>query len=294
MSTSGALYKYSSLVRVDNYLKNIFIFLPLFFKGELLSIEKLLPVAIGFVAFSFIASSVYILNDIYDVNYDRKHPNKKNRPLAAGTITVREATIIGGGLFLAGFILASLLKPNILAILALYAGMNYLYSIKLKHIPIIDICIIALGFVLRLWVGSFAADVTLSLWIIILTFLLALFIALAKRRDDVLLYQENSEKMRKSIDGYNLKFIDSALTIIASVAIVSYLMYVSSAEVIHRVENQNLYVSSFLVIVGFMRYLQITFVEERSGSPVKILIGDIFIQGVLLGWMLFFTWVLYF
>jgi decaprenyl-phosphate phosphoribosyltransferase len=282
-----------NLIRVDNYLKNTFVFLPLFFKGQLFEIDKFLSACVGFLAFSFVASSIYIINDMFDVEFDRKHPIKKFRPLASGSISIQLARFIALGMISLGLSFAFFLNVNVLIVLIIYAIMNLLYSYKLKHIPVVDISIIAIGFILRLWAGSFATDILLSKWIILLTFLLALFLALAKRRDDVLLYLNNSEKTRKSIDGYNLPFIDGAMFVISAVAIVSYIMYVSSDDVLNRINSPYLYVSSIFVIIGFLRYLQIAIVEKKSGSPVKILSGDLFIQIILFIWIIFFGLVLY-
>ena len=131
------------------------------------------------------------------------------------------------------------------------------------------------------------------MWIVIMTFLLALFMALAKRRDDVLIYLETGEKMRKVVDGYNLRFLDTAMAIMASVVIVAYTIYTTSTEVITRVQSEFLYLTAFFVIVGVMRYLQIVFVEKDSGSPTRIALKDRFMQITLIGWIATFAWVLY-
>jgi len=160
----------------------------------------------------------------------------------------------------------------------------------------ISVCdtIISIGFVLRLFVGSSVTGIYLSMWIVIMTFLLALFMALAKRRDDILIYMKTGAKMRKVIDGYNLKFVDGAMMIMASVVIVSYILYTTSKEVIDRVDSgEFLYLTTLFVILGVMRYMQITFVFEKSASPSEIILKDRFIQSTLLFWILSFVWILY-
>jgi 4-hydroxybenzoate polyprenyltransferase len=171
--------------------------------------------------------------------------------------------------------------------------MNIAYSLYLKHVAIIDVTVIAIGFVLRLFVGAAVTDIELSMWIVIMTFLLALFMALAKRRDDVLIYLNTGKKMRKVIDGYNLQFLDAAMAIMASVVIVAYTIYTTSAEVVERVHSQYLYLTALFVILGIMRYLQITFVQKESGSPTRIVLKDRFVQLTLIGWILSFVWILY-
>ena len=157
-----------------------------------------------------------------------------------------------------------------------------------------DITIISIGFVLRLFIGSVVTETHLSKWIVIMTFLLALFLALAKRRDDVIHYMNTGKKMRKVIDGYNLQLIDGAMLIMASVVIVSYLLYTTSLEVIQRINSEYLYITSIFVILGVLRYFQITFVGNNSGSPTKILLQDKFIIITILSWILSFVYLIYY
>ncbi len=281
------------LLRPQQYIKNLFIFLPLFFALKITDAELLANASIAFIAFSLTASAVYILNDYHDIEEDRQHPKKKDRPLASGAISKTEALGIMAVLFVAGFGLMAMLSLQAVMILLVYVVMNIAYSLYLKHIAILDVTIIAIGFVLRLFIGSAVTDIPLSMWIVIMTFLLALFMALAKRRDDVLIFLDTGKKMRKVIDGYNLQFLDTAMAIMASVVIVSYTIYTTSPEVVTRVHSQYLYLTALFVILGIMRYLQITFVLKDSGSPTKIVFKDRFIQLTLLGWIITFAWILY-
>jgi len=178
-----------------------------------------------------------------------------------------------------------------LYIVFVYLVINIAYTIKLKHVAIIDVFIIAIGFVLRLFIGSAVTNIELSMWIILMTFLLALFLALAKRRDDVLIFLSSGDKARKVIDGYNIDIVNLSMTIIASVNIVSYIMYTVSPEVIKKAHTDKLYLSVVFVLLGIMRYLQITFVEKKSGSPSDILLRDRFIQLTISGWILT-LWIL--
>jgi 4-hydroxybenzoate polyprenyltransferase len=281
------------LMRPHQYVKNLFIFLPLFFALQITDIELLINAFIAFIGFSILASAIYILNDYHDIEEDRQHPNKKKRPLASGEIGKPGAIIIMMLLFMVGFILTASLSVQAAVILAAYVIMNVAYSFYLKHIAILDVTIIAIGFVLRLFVGSVVTDIHLSRWIVVMTFLLALFIALAKRRDDVLIYLETGKKMRKVVDGYNLQFVDGAMMIMASVVIVAYVIYTTSSEVIERVQSEYLYLTAFFVVLGILRYLQIVFVGKDSGSPTQIVLKDRFMQLTLLGWIIFFAWIIY-
>jgi len=282
-----------TLMRPHQYVKNLFIFLPLFFAGQITTPVLVLNAFMAFIAFSLSASAIYILNDYHDIAEDQLHPKKKYRPLASGAISKKTALYLMALLITAGFYLIYTLSINATIILGLYIALNIAYSFYLKHVAILDICIIAIGFVLRLFVGATVTSITLSMWIVIMTFLLALFLALAKRRDDVLLYMDTGKKMRKVIDGYNIQFIDSAMAIMASVVIVAYIIYTTSSEVVQRLNTQYLYLTALFVIIGVMRYLQISFVKQDSGSPTKIILKDIFIQLTLLFWVMSFAWILY-
>jgi len=278
------------LMRPHQYIKNLFIFTPLFFDLKITNIPLLLNTIIAFVAFSIVASAIYILNDYFDIEEDKKHPIKKYRPLASGVIPKDMAIYLVGGFILIGLTIMSFLSIKALYILLGYILLNIAYTLYLKYIAIIDITTIAMGFIIRLFIGSAVTGIELSSWIVLMTFLLALFMALAKRRDDVLIFNKTGKKMRKVINGYNLKFLDSAMVIMASVVIVAYTMYVNS---IGRTNNEYLYLTDLFVIIGIMRYLQITFVQENSGSPTKIVLQDKFMQLVLIGWISMFGVILY-
>ncbi len=281
------------LMRPHQYIKNIFIFLPLFFAARITDTALLLDAFIAFIAFSLVASAVYTFNDYHDIEEDRQHPQKRHRPLASGAISKHQAIAIMALLFTAGVALMASLSLVATATLLAYVGMNIAYSFALKHVAILDVTIIAIGFVLRLFIGSAVTDISLSMWIVIMTFLLALFMALAKRRDDVLIYLDTGKKMRRVVDGYNLQFLDTAMAIMASVVIVAYTIYTTSAEVIERIHSEHLYLTALFVIVGIMRYLQIALVQKESGSPTRIILEDRFLQLTLLGWITSFSWILY-
>ena len=282
-----------TIMRPKQYIKNIFIFLPLFFVGQVTDIELFVKASLAFVAFSLSASAVYIFNDYEDIKDDRKHPKKKYRPLAAGLISKNTALLLMFILFIISFTLMAVISLKALVILSIYVILNILYSLKLKRIAVLDVTIIAIGFVSRLFVGSFAYEIQLTIWIVIMTFLLALFIALAKRRDDILIFLKSGNKMRKSIDGYNIQLVDGSMIIMSSVVIVAYLLYTTSQEIIEKFQSENLYLTTLFVIFGLMRYLQITLVEKNSGSPTEIILKDVIMQINLVLWILSFIWIIY-
>lgn len=278
--------KIINLLRVHQYIKNLFIFAPLLFSFHI-TYENIINSLIAFILFSLLASSIYVLNDYMDINEDKKHPKKKNRPLASGEITKNTAKMLIILLSVVSLASSFFINKRLFVVLLIYFILNIAYSLKLKHITIIDIFIIATGFVLRLFAGSSVIQTSLSMWIIIMTFLLALFLAIAKRRDDVLLFAQGKET-RKNIDGYNIEFVNATMVFMSGVIVVSYILYTVSEDVIKRLGTNYLYLTSFFVILGIMRYMQITFVEENSGSPTKIVLKDKFLQITILFWLLSF------
>lgn len=286
--------QYIKLLRPKDWAKNFFLFIPLFFAGEISDISKIIEIGWGFISFSFIASSIYILNDYRDIEDDRKHPVKKNRPLASGCVSKNSAIIISLALIIAGFSIAWLIRDKFVFVLGVYFLINIGYSFGLKTVPILDIILLAIGFILRIKAGSVIGRIPLSEWIVIMVFLLALFMAIGKRRDDVLLKMTSGVDMRKSVKGYNLEFLNVLLALVCSVIIVAYFMYTMSEETTRRLGTYRLYYTCLFVIAGIMRYLQIIYISSDSGSPTKILYKDRFIQVTLLLWIASFVSILYF
>ncbi|MDO7253539.1 decaprenyl-phosphate phosphoribosyltransferase [Helicobacter cappadocius] len=279
------------LMRFHQYIKNFFIFIPAFFSFKFFDENSICNSLIAFVAFCLCASAIYIINDIIDAPSDRIHPSKSKRPIASGKIKPKVALFFAMIFLVLSIFILIYLLPEVIFPVVVYVVINLLYTLKLKHVPIVDIFIIASGFVIRLFVGALAVNVPLSEWIIVMTFLLALFLALAKRRDDVILYESSGEKMRKVVDGYNLQFLDIAMAISGSIVMIAYILWSISAEVKLRLHSDYLYLTSIFVLAGIFRYMQIAFVEKKSGNPSKIVLQDRFLQGVILCWLVSF-WIL--
>jgi 4-hydroxybenzoate polyprenyltransferase len=284
---------YIQLIRPKDWAKNLFLFVPLFFSGMFFETDKLAELFIGFICFSLVASSIYIMNDYRDIEDDKKHPVKKDRPLASGAVNKTAAITIAILFLIIGFTAAWFLRDKFMFILGIYFLMNVGYSFGLKNIPILDIFIISIGFVLRIKSGSVISLIPLSEWLIIMVFLLALFLAFAKRRDDVLLKLSSGDDMRKAVKGYNLEFINTALSLICAVIIVAYIMYTMSPDVMQRLQTYRLYYTCLFVLAGVFRYLQLVFVQQNSQSPTKILYKDRFIQVTILLWIVSFYVILY-
>lgn len=282
-----------NLLRPWQWTKNLFILLPLFFALQINRLDLLTKAGAAFLAFCFIASAIYILNDWLDLEEDRLHPKKKERPLASEKISKKVAAIAMVIFLSSGLILSYLINIYMLYLVLLYVGLNIVYTIKLKHIPIVDIFIIASGFVIRIFIGGVVTHIKIYPWIVIMTFLLALLLSLAKRRDDVLILLETNDRTRKSIDGYNLAFIDMSMMAMAAITIVAYIMYTMSPEIMLKFRTDKLYFTTFFVILGIMRYMQITLVEKKSGSPTEVLLKDRFLQSTIFCWIITFGILIY-
>ena len=280
------------LLRPHQWLKNLFVFLPLFFDRHLLESNYLFAAFIAFLAYCFAASSIYCFNDIFDVEADRLHPQKKLRPIASGQISIKKGYALMLLMLLFAVAITWALPKStrwyVLGILLLYYIMNLAYCAKLKQIALVDVFVIATGFVLRILIGGAATHIHLSHWIVLTTFLLALFLAFAKRRDDVLIYQETGTKARKNITRYNLEFMNQAVTITGTITVVAYIMYTVSDDVMQRLGSNYIYITTIFVLAGIMRYLQLAIVDKKSGSPTKVLMRDRFIQISIAGWLLVF------
>ncbi|GAA2989923.1 decaprenyl-phosphate phosphoribosyltransferase [Prevotella corporis] len=285
------------LIRPKQWIKNTIVLLPIFFGGALLRVEALYAGFITALSFSFISSSIYCLNDIIDLKDDRRHPVKCQRPLASGAISVVQGFIIMASMVILSMITLFLLPDNQMktaGVIFFYWVLNIAYCLFLKQHAIIDVCVIAFGFVLRIISGGLATGIGLSKWIVLMTFLLMLFLSFAKRRDDVLRMNETGHAPRKNTSRYNLTFINQAITITASVTLVCYIMYTMSPEVIANFHTSNLYLTSVFVLLGLLRYIQIAVVDKKSGDPTKVILNDRFIQLIVLGFGLTFLIIIYF
>ncbi|MDQ0593364.1 decaprenyl-phosphate phosphoribosyltransferase [Chryseobacterium ginsenosidimutans] len=291
--------KYFKLLRVEQWVKNLFVFVPLFFSGNIKNLDLLTKSIFAFIIFSLAASVVYILNDYNDIEADKQHPEKRRRPMASGAISKSKAIGIFIGLIAADIALVLFAQAyfqeslwKFATIVGFYFVMNLAYTFKLKHVPIIDISIIAVGFVLRVLAGGYMTGISISQWAILLTFVLALVLAIGKRRGE-LINAQVSGKTRKALDGYNVQFADIALSISVTLAIMCYLMFTLSPEVQARFHERVFYTVIF-VVFAFLRYLQQTLVYNRTESPTKIVYRDRYIQITLILWVAAFLIQIYF
>ena len=284
------------LIRPHQWVKNLVVLLPVFFGGALLHVESVYAGLVTALCFSFAASSIYCLNDIVDVDDDRRHPVKCHRPLASGAISIAQGYTLMFLMFILSMLSTFLLRHNQLetaSVILFYWILNIAYCLKLKQYAIIDVCVVSFGFVLRILAGGYATSIHLSKWIVLMTFLLMLFLSFAKRRDDVVRMNETGHAPRQNTIRYNLTFINQAITITASVTLVCYIMYTVSSETIQNFHTDYLYLTSVFVLVGLLRYIQIAVVDKKSGDPTKVMLHDRFMQFVVLAFGLAFLFIIY-
>ena len=288
---------YIQLLRPLQWLKNAFVFAPIFFSNNLLKPDCFWPTLIVFVVFCFISSSIYCFNDLRDVESDRLHPKKCKRPIASGNVSVKGGYLMMIACLVGAFLLLLFVKsintPYLYILIGGYWLMNIAYCVKLKQIAILDVSIIAIGFVMRVLAGGWVVDIWVSHWLVMMTFLVTLFLALSKRNDDYRIFEQTGIKPRVSITGYNKTFINEATAIVASVTMVCYIMYTMSPEVIERMGTRYVYLTSGWVLAGLLRYLQNMIVFGLSGSPTKSLVKDHFVQFCIFGWLASFFVIIY-
>jgi 4-hydroxybenzoate polyprenyltransferase len=255
---------------------------------------------VAFIDFCLAASGIYCFNDIHDADADRQHPVKCMRPVACGAVSKQTAYVTMSIVWILAIMLVAWaciysgrIRIGMIGTLLLYVVMNVAYCIKLKQIALLDVFMIAIGFVLRVAAGGMATGIILSHWIVLTTFLLTLFLAVAKRRDDAAIYETTGVKARKNVECYNMDFLNQSIGVLGSVTIVCYILYTVSDEVVERMGSHYLYVTSVFVLAGIMRYMQITLVDRKSGNPTKVLLQDHFIHVCIIGWISAFTIILY-
>ena len=290
-------YELIKVLRPHQWIKNTFVFLPLFFGGHLTDAHLLRNSIIAFFGFSFAASSIYCFNDVIDVEADRRHPVKCHRPVASGAVSETLAYAMMILMLAAAVGVLTLLDTDdfvhTAAVIVGYWILNLSYCWRLKRYAIIDVCIISFGFVLRILAGGMATDIVPSQWLVMMTFLLTLFLSFAKRRDDVLRMNKTGEAPRHNTSRYNLTFINQAITISGSVMLVCYIMYTVSPDVVANFRTPYVYLTSAYVIIGLLRYIQIAVVDEKTGDPTKVILRDRAIQLVVAAWLITFLFIIY-
>jgi len=280
-------------MRPGQWSKNLFIFAGLIFSGNLFHPEVLIRVGSGFILFSLVASSIYIFNDIMDVEYDRAHPEKKNRPVAAGLLSVPAAHAGAIVFAAAGLIGALTLDRVFFAILLSYLIINFAYTIKIKKMVILDIMCISSGFVLRVLAGTELAEVTPSDWLILCTIMLSLFLGFSKRRHELAVTGAKAVSHRKVLGEYSLSFLDQMIAVATACTVMSYALYTVSPQTVYRFGTRNLVFSIPFVIYGIYRYLYLIHQKNMGGNPTRELVRDVPLLINALLWALVVVLIIY-
>lgn len=270
------LSTYIKLLRVPQWIKNVFIFVPLIFAKHLFHYEYFITTVIGFIAFCILSSIVYIINDIADIDADKKHPVKKSRPIASGAISVKNALMIAVLLVLIEIAMLFLLNWQFSIMALTYFVINLLYSLSLKHIVLLDIFSIAAGFMLRIGAGGFVINVEISSWLILTTMFISLFLAVMKRRSELeLFYTQNQNTTRKVLEYYSIGFIDQMATVASAGVIICYALYTVSPRTVTIFNTENLIYTTPFVVFGIFRYMYLVINDKKGEYTTEIMLTDI-------------------
>lgn len=286
--------EYIKLIRIKHWLKNGLVFLPLFFSINLFDIEAILICLLAFIIFSFTSSIVYVINDMNDVEKDKKHPIKKNRPLAAGTISLDQAKIVIGVLLIILIGLITVIYLNtynvwVILIPIIYIAINILYSKWFKNIPIIDVVILVSGFVLRVIYGGVVIECYISKYLYLMIIFGSFYLGFGKRRNEII---KNGEKSRKVLELYNKDFLDKNMYVALALAIVSYTLWCVDDYTVLRVGNDCLFWTIPLLIVIFQLY-SLNIEGNSHGDPIEVVLGNKFLLATILIYILIMVVLLY-
>lgn len=283
---------YLKLMRVHHYLKNVLIFLPLVFSQNLFDLTLLKKTILGFLAFSILSSIVYIINDIQDVEKDRKHPTKCKRPIASGAVSVKEAYILAVVIAIIGITLNYFAcGVNLLGwgFVTLYVGLNFAYSMGLKNLPIIDITILVSGFLIRVLYGSAVTAIEVSKWLYLTVISMSFYLGLGKRRNEL---ETQGSKSRKVLKFYNHEFLDKNMYMCLGLTIVFYSLWCVDSTTIARYSNSNIVWTVPLVMLICMKY-SLNVEGNSDGDPVSVLLKDKILMGMVLLYAIIVLMIIY-
>jgi 4-hydroxybenzoate polyprenyltransferase len=284
-----------ALLRPKQWIKNLFVFAPLIFSRHMLEGGAVIPAVRLFGAFCFLASAVYVLNDIADRTADANHPKKRLRPIPSGTVGVPLALAMMGACMVASAALAIGLPVAAMGLLVLYAVINIAYSSGLKHVVIVDVFCVAAGFMVRVIAGAEAISVLVSPWLILCTMFLSLLLAVAKRRSELRLRDEGSPGATRAVLAqYTVSIVDQMTTITAAGVVISYALYTVSDRTVTMFKTENLVYSTIFVLFGVFRYLYLEHKERLGESPTDVVTTDMPLIAAMFLWVLSIVVVIYF
>lgn len=282
-----------SSMRIQQWIKNLFIFAALIFSAHLFNLNDLFLTIGGFILFSLSASGVYLFNDVIDLEKDKLHPIKSKRPLPAGKLSIKTAIISSIILILAGLLGAFQLKTDFGIVLLIYIVLNIWYSYQLKSIVILDVMTIAAGFVLRVIAGAVLIGVPTSEWLIICTILLSLFLGFSKRRHELTILDVQANSHRSVLQHYSPYFLDQMIGIVTATTVMSYALYTISEETVKKFGTTHLIYTVPFVLYGIFRYLYLVHKKEEGGNPTKLALTDLPLLLTIVLWIVAVTIIIY-
>lgn len=274
-----------TLLRPTQWVKNAFVLAPLVFAQRFFDAVEFAHAGTAVFSFCCASSAAYVFNDIVDRHRDRLHPLKRDRPIAAGRVSARTAAFVGILSLSLATLSATALSESFAGVIGVFCLLQILYSTVLKNVVILDSVSIALGFVLRAAGGVVAVGAAMSPWLLVCTFLLALFLALGKRRHESTLLGDDAGAHRDVLGRYTLRLLDQFIAISAVSVMIIYALYCLSPEVAAKLGTEYLYATIPFVVFGVFRYLFLVYGREEGGSPTDVLLGDIPLQLGILGWI---------
>jgi 4-hydroxybenzoate polyprenyltransferase len=294
------LFFIKSLRFKQQWVKNLFIFAPMIFALHFFQPDYLRDSFIAFVLFGFVTGAIYVINDCIDKNSDSFHPTKRHRPIASGKLKIRPALIGVALLLLADLFFIFQFNRDFFLISILYIVLNIFYSLYFKKVVILDVMIIAFGFVLRVLIGGVINSILLSPWILIMTFLISIFLGLVKRRQELVklnltsLPDDHQLAARKTLHQYNIPLLDQLISVTTATTLISYTMYVVNPVTQSKFNTENLFFTIPFVLFGIFRYLYLIYSKDKGESPEEIIFSDLPFSLNILLWVIVFLLVIYF
>jgi 4-hydroxybenzoate polyprenyltransferase len=280
------------LLRPHQWLKNGFVFVGLLFGHAWGEAETVLAVLLAALAFCLVSSAIYVVNDLADREADRLHPHKKHRPLAAGTVSPSQGMVLSAIGAIAGLALAWSSSVQVLIIVVLYGVLNLLYSWYLKHVVVLDVFVIAAGFMLRILAGTVGVGIPPSSWLLLTGLMVTLFLGFAKRRAELAVMEHSGAPARKVLQNYSLPMLDVMIGVCATGAVMAYSLYTISDDAIAIHHTTDLIYTVPFVLYGLFRYLHLSFSSDAGEDPARDLLRDPHLLVTVLGWAVFTFWLL--
>jgi len=263
------------LIRISHWIKNLFVFVPIIFSLHLFEIDYFIKTFITFLLFCLSSSAIYVINDIVDLDADKQHPVKKNRPLASGKISIKSAYLIAGILIFLSTFLSYYFDKGLLIIILIFILLNISYSLYFKHKVILDIFAIAMGFSIRVYAGAFIIDVPISSWLILSTIFISLFLAVMKRHSELKRFENDADiKTRKVLESYSIEFTKQMATVAASGLVTCYALYTVAERTVKSFGTENLIYTTPFVVFGIFRFMYLEYINQKGENTTEILLTD--------------------